>query len=753
VVAVPRSKDPLLRLLAKHHTLDEWERYTGPQGGEGWINTVTGEKVYQEEKPGSESSDGAESETYETAKSIIEASYDSISGTTFEPDAIREAVVKTNPEDTADALFDALETHYEDDSEGAYKRAKHLLSEASADTLSDVRVTVALDDGEEVTFSQRWGEKINVDKREQAVKQILTNKGFTHKEYVAYHKLLKNQKRGPKVAGDDRMDTFNAVATVDAGASGHTAKYRPFRRELDTLRAVREPMLKALRKMHGDTITLYRGEEDFDNEGEYRETRDGKSYIEFDSHQPAESWSMRPMLADNFGDFILKEEVPIERVVAANFVGAGYDKEAEMLVAMDRKQLWGYGDKLFFTGPEADDFEDNETLSKKELAVGELRFIKQQLSNNIQQNVETGEVTYGEKPGDVDESQEQQTLPGAKIDTSQRFTRDDVWNSPVAISNIIREVSGNEDLDSLPEFYQWVQEEGTEADIREVHDRLATGPTPYDVTDDDVPDAKFNPNNYEEFGGLSDMLGGDMHGVNAGNMYIAKDGGKRLFITNLNREISAYPEGGAMSPESLYFDREVKADNAYVASKLMGIMQETAPEHHLQKNEFLAVEEYDGVPLSPVMSTMRKIRIQDTLFAYGAHLGANAVIGNNDPHGKNVFLGYDGYATVDLDQAFSLKYPSVVIDNVTRKMSLQMEELFGYQPTEEEEEMIQNTAEAMTNAMSLKARYIDKWLNTGEEKNGISPDDLSKRQRHRLNKYIEYIRSGKHKDKIKERLE
>jgi len=52
VVAVPRSKDPVLEYLAQHHKLDEWQRYEGPQGGRGWINTITGEKVYQEEKPG-----------------------------------------------------------------------------------------------------------------------------------------------------------------------------------------------------------------------------------------------------------------------------------------------------------------------------------------------------------------------------------------------------------------------------------------------------------------------------------------------------------------------------------------------------------------------------------------------------------------------------------------------------------------------------------------------------------------------------
>jgi len=33
----------------------EWVRYRGPQGGEGWENTVTGERVYQKEKPGSSS--------------------------------------------------------------------------------------------------------------------------------------------------------------------------------------------------------------------------------------------------------------------------------------------------------------------------------------------------------------------------------------------------------------------------------------------------------------------------------------------------------------------------------------------------------------------------------------------------------------------------------------------------------------------------------------------------------------------------
>ena len=32
----------------------EWVKYRGPRGGEGWENTVTGERVYQKEKPGTE---------------------------------------------------------------------------------------------------------------------------------------------------------------------------------------------------------------------------------------------------------------------------------------------------------------------------------------------------------------------------------------------------------------------------------------------------------------------------------------------------------------------------------------------------------------------------------------------------------------------------------------------------------------------------------------------------------------------------
>jgi len=41
--------------VAQKNTLEvskEWQEYEGPQGGEGWINTITGDRRYQEEKPG-----------------------------------------------------------------------------------------------------------------------------------------------------------------------------------------------------------------------------------------------------------------------------------------------------------------------------------------------------------------------------------------------------------------------------------------------------------------------------------------------------------------------------------------------------------------------------------------------------------------------------------------------------------------------------------------------------------------------------
>ena len=56
------TKDELLDRLLKE--TDPWEPYTGPYGGDGWLNARTGEVRYQEEKPSASEGSGDEQEQY-----------------------------------------------------------------------------------------------------------------------------------------------------------------------------------------------------------------------------------------------------------------------------------------------------------------------------------------------------------------------------------------------------------------------------------------------------------------------------------------------------------------------------------------------------------------------------------------------------------------------------------------------------------------------------------------------------------------
>jgi len=425
---------------------------------------------------------------------------------------------------------------------------------------------------------------------------------------------------------------------------------------------------------------------------------------------------------------------------------------------MDYTETWEHGEDMVQFNFEEPTFESSKVaprLGPMEMHEAEYRALKKQLelsSSDIQlaqwvkysgprggegwQNVETGEVTYGEKPGDVDESQEQQTLPGAKIDTSQRYTEGEVWNADIGITNMIREVTGNEDLFSLEDFYEWVAENGTEAHIREVHSRLATGPTPYEVTDDDVP-YDFNVNNYEEFGRLPQMLEGDMHGVSAENMFIAQNGDNdRLFITNLNMDVNA---------DARY---EMKgAHNAVAASRLMAVMGEDTPEHHLVEGEYMAVEQSDGLDIRTHQEFYGKQAITDqreTIDRYAAHIAANIVLGNWDAHARNVFYKYGRYETIDLDMAMRDETPQHAMKMAARKFDNHLDYLYGYRSETDMKAERDEAAYLLSEELEYKAGQMQAWLTEDEETAGISPDDLTDDQRESLEGMIQFINSGEH---------
>jgi len=773
-VAVPRSKDPLLRLLAKHHRLDEWERYTGPQGGEGWINTITGEKVYQEEKPGDD--DGGEetqSEGYQRARELIgDPPRTRGYRVEFDTSATLAALAETTPEDTVKALYDTVaeirgskptaEANRRE-AEIHHKNVSRHTNRLWNDVNDDISVSVTLDTGDEVEFTP-YGRLKDYQwrgGRGDAIKDVLRAKGYEEHDIKRLYANIEAQQRSHS-PNKQSLSVFNTVAREVGGEGQERALDPPDETLLNMLRDLRKPMLKALRAMYGDTITVYRGEEERywlqPRDTETVTDDDGNTYTEYEGHKPAESWSVRPQMAQTFGDIVLKREMPIEKVVLANFTGAGYDSEMEMLCAMDYTETWEHGEDMVQFNFEEPTFESSKVaprLGPMEMHEAEYRALKKQLelsSSDIQlaqwvkysgprggegwQNVETGEVTYGEKPGDVDESQEQQTLPGAKIDTSERYTEGEVWNGHIAIKEIIRSVTGNEDLTSLDDFYTWVEQHGTEADIREVHSRLASGPTPYDVTDDDVPDPKYNVNNYQEFGNLRQMLQGEMHGISADNMYVAENNrGDKLYITNLRKEIKHVAK----------FHVE-EAHNAATASKLMGVMGEDTPYHHLVEGEYLAVEESHGVDLKTHLEMYHDSGDdqRDTIDNYASHIAANVVLGNSDTHQRNVFYKYGRYETIDMDMALSAKHPQNVMEIAARKFETHLNYLYGYRSTQEAQAERAEAAYLLSEELEYRAGQMQAWLTEGEEAEGISPDDLTDDQRDAVESMIGYINSGEH---------
>ena len=367
------------------------------------------------------------------------------------------------------------------------------------------------------------------------------------------------------------------------------------------------------------------------------------------------------------------------------------------------------------------------------------------------ENTTTGEVRYqkdkpeGEDTGPDGPAEGHETTRDESHtpeDTFERHVTNEVWNDIGVIQNYIQKTTGK-DFSSLPKFYDWVEENNEYEAGVQVNRLLRTGKTPYPyITDEDVPDPKFNPNNYDVFGTARDMIGGDMVGMNQNVMFIAdRRGGSRLFIKNLNPHVRTPRKS---------IDRAKSAFNALVASKLFGVMGETAPEHHLQPDEYLAVEEYDGDPKSSLFPD----EYQDTEYEYVSHLAASAVVGNNDPHAKNVFYGEDGFATVDLDMSFQPTSPEEWVKEATYQLG---RHLTGPITTsdmnhEEAKEFRMKWGRVLSREIKRKARSVKEWLETGQEEAGISPDDLANYQREMLEEFIDYVGTGEHGKIIRQEI-
>ena len=376
----------------------EWVPYEGPRGGEGWEHTDTGERRYQEEKPvgEGETENDSDDAAYDRAHSLLrehiaeieEAGPDEtpagyVSRFSSEIKWTVDWIARFEDSETAaNALIDALDDisdklhpKYEED---ALWAAEEILSKITKMQLKDIKTTVTLENGEEILMGSRAVENEDFAPR-STVDKILRSKGFEYDSIVHTEAwdVIKRQRLGPGAGvKPGRMRELNHIAVEDFGVQNKrpTIVTHEEREAVEQLRAIRGPMIEGLRNVYGDTITVYRGERmQFWSDDRLSEGEDGQTYLEYDRHRQVESWSVRPRVAEEFGEVILKQEVPVEEVVHAHFTGAGFDHELEIMLPMDKTMKWEVGKNIFrkerYTLPD----DDKSVITERELLQEEMR--------------------------------------------------------------------------------------------------------------------------------------------------------------------------------------------------------------------------------------------------------------------------------------------------------------------------------------------------------------------------------------------
>lgn len=274
--------------------------------------------------------------------------------------------------------------------------------------------------------------------------------------------------------------------------------------------------------------------------------------------------------------------------------------------------------------------------------------------------------------------------------------------------------------------------------LREFVDGLKVSKTPYDTTDEDVPDPSFNPNNYEVFESIDDHAG-IRGGQNAPSTFVAHtpDTGEKLFVKNLNPNagvpIAIFTHSGIRSQRP-----ERAAYASHIVSEVFGL---NAVETVHVPGEYLATKEVDG---ESVWSETRMFSPDEPGFwaDFMETTAANWLLGNTDTHARNIFLTDEGAVAVDMDKAFTKELAGLEGVFIERVVDTWVDPY-----TDEDARKAEMVVDYYLDALEPMANEAQDWLNeTGG--GGLDEDAVGL-----LEKNIHHVQSGAARRLLKAELE
>lgn len=302
-------------------------------------------------------------------------------------------------------------------------------------------------------------------------------------------------------------------------------------------------------------------------------------------------------------------------------------------------------------------------------------------------NVQTGEVRYDVDPDDIG----QDTETDEEIDEEINWSNPSNWVDPEDVNVSFRKVKwsivaafGEKTYENALDIGGDMAFDNNHGDIEPRHliEALYEVYDPYIYTEWDmqffqeeiapkgrelpvssserteesnIPE-KMNPESRDNMVSLTEYIGSG--GMSEHAMSVAyndgPDGPSPLFITHTDPD-RVYIEGGSKRAYASDYNAKLATTAAHIINNV--ISNHWAPQHHHEEGEFLSVEGIEGFPLKDWV-------VEQNPGEYGAAMGVQFLLFNEDPHYGNMFYTgeggddegeYSDFVCIDLDLAFNAK--------------------------------------------------------------------------------------------------
>jgi len=356
----PRANPYIERSADDGAIAKEWVRYEGPQHGEGWEHTGTGDVRYVDEKPEGEPVDAPEPESpgpgSESDHSRIESELAAAADDDFEyaPRTAAELIGEgADPEAVGQALIEVSDTNPNGFPSSFDNPISNVLSQHLYDIegyhygmgYNSANSDVFIDEADS-KFKHRTD-----DETAQTVHNAYSYHGwiggmFTEKSAPIFQHAasLTGNERVPEGKNDLYVDPLG----VDVPEAS-----------IEAIEAKSEQTTEILRDTFGDTVTVFRGISSSDDNpttaepsnasDKLRDAADGYS-VSVRKHRSVEGWTTDPYYAARYAKgrqkdapdgVMIEREIPVERALAASHTCGGLGHlESEIVVAHDDREIY-----------------------------------------------------------------------------------------------------------------------------------------------------------------------------------------------------------------------------------------------------------------------------------------------------------------------------------------------------------------------------------------------------------------------------